>query len=412
MIKTVTLTSNIERAVGGLGGKHAIVRNFSNETIYVGTSAGVMDGFDNVQKISGLKADIIRNIPNGTIYIVTSAVTATVECEGTDYINHSFSHSLSSGCGRSVVSYPSLKDKPSINGVTLSESMNLADEKSLIANEDGTMTALPTLPNLLINPDFKINQRGSSYYDIGYSVDRWLISGGEVNVSDHGIKVGFGDYIPSTNPAKLYQKIETDFSGDVSLTVNVGEIFNTHPSVNISYLFNGIREFITSDTLVIGINELNGTIPEGASDITVSLHGADANLGDVETSYTLIKYVKLENGKNATPYIVPDVTTEIAKCQRYALVLNDSFKSRAVGVTDDTIEFFISTPVTLRDIPLLNTANFTVRDLSGTGHIGFTFYIEKITANGFTLIATKTGHGLTDAILSVTSETAVFNSEL
>lgn len=412
MVKTVTLTSNIERAVAGLNGKHAIVRNFSNETIYVGTSAGVMDGFDNVQRISGLRADIIRNIPNGTIYIVTSAVTATVECEGTDYINQSFSHDLSGGSFRGVVSYSNLSNKPSINGAILSDNLNLADNKTLSINPDGTMTAMCTQPNLLINSNFKINQRSSSYYDNGYSVDRWFISDGEVNISDQGIKVGYGDYIPSANPAVLSQKIETAFSGDVTLTVNVGEVFNTNPSATIGYLYNGIREYIKSETLNIGDNVISGTIPEGASDIIVSLHGADANLGDAETSYTLFKYAKLENGKISTQYIVPDVVTELARCQRYTMVLDNSFKARAVTITADAIEFFVNTPATLRNIPLLNTADLLVSTLDGTGHIGFTFSIPKVTANGFILMATKTAHGLIDAIICTINEPVVFNSEL
>lgn len=412
MIKTVTLTSNIERAVSNLGGKHAIVRNFSNHSIYVGTSAGVMDGFDNVQHIPAMKADIVRNIPNGTIYMVTSAVTATVECEGTDYINHTFSHDLAGGSGRSLISYSNLTNKPSINGITLSENMNLGDNKTLIVNDDGTMSVAPTLPNLIINPDFKINQRGSSYYDTGYSVDRWAISDGEINITDHGVKVGYGDYIPSTNPTILSQRIETPFSGDVTLTVNVGEIFNTTPSANINYSSNGVREYITLDKLVTGDNIISGTIPEGAVDITVALHGADHTLGDTENSYTVFNYVKLENGKANTPFIVPDVVTELAKCQRYAIVLNISFKSRAVFVSADTIEFFVATPVTLRTIPTFSTAGLLVAGLDGTAQIGFTFSINTITANGFTIIATKTAHGLTDAILSVTGDGTVFNSDL
>ena len=45
-------------------------------------------------------------------------------------------------------------------------------------------------PNLLINPDFKINQRGQSTYSIspgsGYTVDRWKLWNGTLTVNSDG----------------------------------------------------------------------------------------------------------------------------------------------------------------------------------------------------------------------------------
>lgn len=38
-------------------------------------------------------------------------------------------------------------------------------------------------PNLLINPDFKINQRKASSYTSGYTVDRWRISNSTLNAT-------------------------------------------------------------------------------------------------------------------------------------------------------------------------------------------------------------------------------------
>ena len=36
-------------------------------------------------------------------------------------------------------------------------------------------------PNLLINPNFEINQRGSTTYTTGYTVDRWKVAGATLN---------------------------------------------------------------------------------------------------------------------------------------------------------------------------------------------------------------------------------------
>lgn len=36
-------------------------------------------------------------------------------------------------------------------------------------------------PNLLINPKFEINQRGSTTYTTGYTVDRWRVAGASLN---------------------------------------------------------------------------------------------------------------------------------------------------------------------------------------------------------------------------------------
>lgn len=41
----------------------------------------------------------------------------------------------------------------------------------------------PSNPNLLTNPDFRVNQRGMTEYSSGYSADRWFIEGNKCTVT-------------------------------------------------------------------------------------------------------------------------------------------------------------------------------------------------------------------------------------
>lgn len=151
-------------------------------------------------------------------------------------------------------------------------------------------------PNLLINPDFKINQRGATSYEKqGYSVDRWKIWNVTVTPNTNGgITVKSDKYDDTGN---ILQCLENATEGDSTLSCYVTSVSGTVIMV---------ADDNSQVVLKQGLNILH--VSNSVKAFTIFL-----NQG---TSITL-KWVKLEQGKVATAYIAPDLIEEYQKCQRY-----------------------------------------------------------------------------------------------
>ena len=151
-------------------------------------------------------------------------------------------------------------------------------------------------PNLLINPDFKINQRGATSYEKqGYSVDRWKIWNVTVTPSASGGITVKNDKYEDTGT--FIQISESATEGDSTLSCYVESVSGT------------VTMVADDDSQVIlkqGLNIVHTS--RGTKNFTIFL-----NQG---TSITL-KWVKLEQGKVATSFIAPNHAEELVKCKRY-----------------------------------------------------------------------------------------------
>lgn len=133
-------------------------------------------------------------------------------------------------------------------------------------------------PNLLINPDFKINQRGISgtFSETGkYFVDRWRLVSGAVTVNADG-----------------------------TLTLNG----------TISQIF----ENAVGDNVTTSVSAGTATYDNSTKTFSITANGE------------IISWAKLEYGSNATQFISPDTATELPKCMRYYEILMPSGVDRAV----------------------------------------------------------------------------------
>lgn len=132
-------------------------------------------------------------------------------------------------------------------------------------------------PNLLINPDFKINQRGDTYFRVSYhqtapiqqtqkyTVDRWRIMGGEASITE-------GKFVLN---GTIIQVLEHSIGSDFTATVSVES-----GTATVSYDDN------TKTFTIVG-------------------------------NAAVLNWAKLEHGKTATTFIQPDPATELMKCRRY-----------------------------------------------------------------------------------------------
>lgn len=151
-------------------------------------------------------------------------------------------------------------------------------------------------PNLLINPDFKINQRGAtSYEQQGYSVDRWKIWNVTVTPSASGGITVKNDKYEDTGT--FIQILENATECDSTLSCYVESVSGTvtmvaddNSQVILKQGLNIVHTSMSTKNFIIFLNR--------------------------GTNVTL-KWVKLEQGKVATEFIAPNPVEEYPKCQRY-----------------------------------------------------------------------------------------------
>lgn len=175
---------------------------------------------------------------------------------------------------------------------------------SQLANYLGTKFSNP---NLLINPDFRINQRGETSYTsavaqtikIVYSVDRWCLYGHSLTVnSDKSVTI-----TPTTySDGALIQNLETPVDGDITVQVYAVGVSGT---ATVS-----VRPYDDSSTTEIG------TLKNGLNTFTFS-RGIKKLVIRVKSGTLTLKYAKVEQGTVATSFIAPNPAEELAKCKRF-----------------------------------------------------------------------------------------------
>lgn len=170
---------------------------------------------------------------------------------------------------------------------------------SQLANYLGTKFSNP---NLLINPDFKINQRGESVYssgDTAYTVDRWAITSAKVSVnSDSSVtasSLGTLGYFKQREESISYGKhTYSIYVQAITGTVKLFYINKDSIDVELGTLKQGLNVFTSSD--------------DGFKSVFLWIAGG---------SSVTLKYAKVEQGAVATSFIAPNPADELVKCERY-----------------------------------------------------------------------------------------------
>ena len=282
---TITLAGSEEKAE--FSGGNAWLRNDGTDTVYAAKTAGIAAGADGVVAVpAGQSAPVYG--ANGTVFLLG---TGSMQLIGSDYSTNPFKTSAQSGGSGA----------DSVARAAISAHAGNADIHVTAAEKAAWNAVNYSNPNLLINPDFRINQRGeTSYTAVGYTIDGWYTNGVELTNS-------------GTSAVRFRQNSEithAQLAGrDITLSAGVG---------GTTY-------------------SASGKIPETkpANDIQiVSLTTADADVGiylnysptrDMFYAYAyvpagksaVLNWVKAEIGSVATLFVPPDPATELTKCQRY-----------------------------------------------------------------------------------------------
>ena len=300
--KTITLTGAEIRADYS-GGMNAWLRNDGTATVYASTAPGVTACADGVVSIPAGQAAAIYGTC-GTVYLLG---TGSVQLVGSDYTACPFKTSASAqgGSGADSVARAAIE-------------AHAADaDIHVTATEKAAWNAVNySNPNLLINPDFRINQRGQAEYTSGYTVDRWY-SPGKCSAApiSGGVKLTSTVTASSTTHA-FWQDFEFPLPpGKYTLSLKAADVTGVWAARIRTVTAAG--DYVDSYyTLALreGVNKVSVDLPDGEYISAVSI---GFNKGTEAGNSLKLTWVKLEAGSAATPFVPPDPALELLKCQRY-----------------------------------------------------------------------------------------------
>lgn len=189
-------------------------------------------------------------------------------------------------------------------------------------------------PNLLLNPDWRVNQKGqvlyNNSYNNNYTYDRWNfwcdLSGPNISRYSPNDFLSFVN-VEGTKPAQIVQYIDP-----VDVPLKVGEYYtmSAEYTTNLSDAEAGNFTRISRTFTLLASGNSGWIDFEGTACDLICGYGARGSAGNVysiclRTTKTIyVRYIKLEQGQAATDFIPPIYSEELAKCQRYYYQIEDT----------------------------------------------------------------------------------------
>ena len=231
----------------------------------------------------------------------------------------------------------------------------------------GVPAASVVQPNLLINSDFAINQRGQSSYSTvnQYTYDRWFLASAksvtrQVNTCPDSSTQYMLNITVSNNSANSFSQPMESFSERfVGKTVTVS--LYVKAATNGTLLCGFGNSNIKTINATTSWQKVMFTIP------SVSAYSSEWHLNGFymqtpfgETSGAIGNYsitgVQVVYGKYTGQYIPPDPSIELPRCQRFYQT-NDNDTSQRVLIPVNASGFaygFVPFPVTMRAVPTMS----------------------------------------------------------
>lgn len=254
--------------------------------------------------------------------------------------------------------------------------MGLIRKEDLHSSCEEYIGKLHSNPNLLINGDFQVWQRGlgkngNNYFDCTnsnkYTADRFMVSGEQgtrltvEKQKGSGMKLIFNDHTLNTSNIRTY------FDRDDILRM-VGKTYTfsveyqyeyNNPWSNDFHLFsypdNSVSySVIKSKKIEVGLKQIRLEITfkiDSISDETTKMHIQWLrSRDDVDGfGYHIIKYIKLEEGTIATPFVPRPYREELDLCLRY--YYRAKISQNLIASDDKQILVNINTPKIMRINP-------------------------------------------------------------
>lgn len=259
--------------------------------------------------------------------------------------------------GKAAISVPNTR---TINKLPLSDDIILtSDSVGAVNGATGQGSAVRiSNRNLLDNGDFRnpVNQRGqTSYTGNGYGIDRWKVS---TNNSTAAVSVGdgcidftsdaSGTYINFSSTVEKVQPGNYTLSFLVDDYTKAQQIFLQGKVSQMVFTSNLLTmTFSVAETSAIAVG-----IQKKAASSTLKIYAAKLELGSVQT------LAHQENGVWVLNDPLPNYAEELAKCQRYQLVLNsnETGASLASGIYTSANQARITIPCRMRARPAISSS--------------------------------------------------------
>ena len=332
-IKTITTTEGVNEVdFGSSASRFYWFRNIGTTAVHVSGNADIVAGSDGVAELAAGDSVCIEAL-GGKVYVL--------------------------GAGKVEIHNTGDKFSPFRNAP--------------VAGSGGGDTVTVSNPNLLINPDFRINQRESTEYSpTRYTADRWFNDAyTKVTVESDGITI------------TAVQDINQEWWGVRQYIESVGQQYSNLPITVSAYISEFTGEWFIPTPTNSGNNRINITA-SGLNSMTFTgnynrwfgIGAVNVKAGD----YIKLKWMKVEVGSVATQFVTSDSTLELMKCQRYYTTGEYAFDKTTKNVNYAIVN--VQFPVKMRTKPTVTIYSMigTVNTISEwVSHIDA---IESVYANG------------------------------
>ena len=232
-------------------------------------------------------------------------------------------------------------------------------------------------PNILDNPDFRINQRGQSSYTTSgqYTVDRWLhntIDGFKVSPVADGIQLDTRNVTSTTTKGTLIQYIE-NYEALLGQTMTI--------SVNL-----GGRIYTQEVVIPTSAGSTKALSIASKMDVFLYHNGSNRLAFNIRLNNGVnvtVKRVKLELGSCPTLFVPPNPAEELLKCQRYyekvyTPICRCVFMNGNVfGGAEFKVEKRVIPTITVTANVVGETTKLTISEIGYPSQSGFTYAVSE-----------------------------------
>lgn len=287
----------------------------------------------------------------------------------------------------------------------------------------GEQIGVPSNPNLLINGDFQVWQRGTSFASVAYTADRWHSNSASSTITQNGscmqlVSASAWKYISQyiENPSRLSYKTVTASINIASCTGEIG--------LGIDFYRSGTRTVVKTTYAsagTTGIITITETLPVLYDTDTLRVFWGLFNATSGGT--IVINSVKLEIGTIVTPNISRSYAQELALCQRYYTelkTLNATYIpygfARSLGSSSGW-RLYIPIPTSMRASPSVSGSNIAVIGNDNVTYTLTSMSVDRLSGGMVKLIAYSSTYptsgpvGVVEAT-NTTSNNLAFDAEI
>lgn len=260
---------------------------------------------------------------------------------------------------------------------TLSQSGKPADASAVglalsnKATKEYVDTSVASLsnPNLLINGDFQIWQRGTSFSNIAntYSADRWLIKNAKANTALVEKSTDVPDGQPMCQSIHMTETTEENsylrymFENALKGTFTLSFWYKTSAAFNTYIYDSGVLTHLGKLTTLNVWTKAKFTFSATSLTFLSIIHAM--SVGD-----TYITGVKLEYGNAATPFAPRLYAEELELCKRYFQIVS-SHRFPMMMITGTAASGAIPLEKTMRVAPTVTVVSFRYFDYTQGAHM-------------------------------------------